>query len=309
MESRPLSIGGIPADDADYPRKSDYNRLFRFVDQLGTPLPQHPEMPALIIDNAGVSEVQADSLSEPHLMPDPLALLDRLVVPDETRAQLEQLIASVQAEPLIYNTWGLRKIAPSPRYALTLHGPPGTGKTLATHAVASALGKNILAASCSQFESTLLGGSDTLEAAFAVAQQEAAILLIEDAHLVLSSDISADALRSRLLRCLEQYPVLVIFATNLSGSYHPLFQDRVPYLEFPLPGTDAQHQLWEKHFPPEMPLSADVNISCLVEASAGFSGRDIKDAVLSAATQAAIEGSPNVTQAHLLSAIQTLSAS
>jgi len=308
MESRPLSIEGIPADRPDYDRKPDYNHLFRFVDQLGTPLPQHPELPPLTIDAAGVSGMRADFSPEPHPLSDPLALLGRLVVSGETRAQLERLIASVQAEPLIYETWGLRKIAPTPRYALTLHGPPGTGKTLAAHAVASALGKNILAASCSQFESPLLDGSDTLEALFAVAQQEAAILLIEDAHLVLSSDISADALRGRLLRCLEQYPVLVIFATNLSGSYHPLFQDRVPYLEFPLPGTDAQHQLWEQHFPPEMPLSADVSIPCLIEASAGFSGRDIKDAVLSAATRAAIEGSPNVSQAHLLSAIQTLPA-
>ena len=321
MESRPLSLEGIPAD------KSEQNRLFSFVDRLGDVLTRHPELPPLVLDDVGVSGMRSDFSPEPppsadpelHLTPDPLALLGRLVVPSETRAQLDLLIASVQAEPLLYETWGLRKIAPSPRYALTLHGPPGTGKTLAAHAVASALGRNILAASCSQFESTLPGGTDTLEAAFAVAQREGAILLIEDAHLVLSlrvppetsadTESPTDALRSRLLRCLEQYPVLALFATSLSGSYHPLFQDRIPYLQFPLPDADARFLLWQKHLPAEMPLASDVSLPCLVEAGAGLTGRDIKDAVLSAATQAAIEGSPNVTQSHFLAALQKLNAS
>ena len=277
-----------------------------------------PEMAPLTIDGADVSEMQADALPELPPAGDPLALLGRLVVPEETRAQLELLIASFHAEILIYDTWGLRKIAPSPRYALTLHGPSGTGKTLAAHAVASALGKKVLAASCSQLESLHFGGPDTLEAAFAAAERENAILLIEDAHLVLSPRLSAeapmaeppaDALRSRLLRYLDQYPILVVFATSLSGSYHPLFQNRVPYLAFSLPDTDAQYQLWQKHFPPEMPLGGDVSIANLVEAGASMTGRDIKNAVLRAATQAAIEGSPSVTQSHFLAAIEKLTAS
>ena len=309
MESRPLTFEGIPADKSGY-HKSERNGLFLFVDRLGTTLPQHPDLP-LTIDDVGVTGMRTNAT------PDPQSLLDRLVVSAETRAQLERLIASVQAESLIYETWGLRKIVSSPRYALTFHGPPGTGKTLAAHAVASALGKNILVASCAQLESPLLGGPDTLEAAFAAAQREEAVLLIEDAHLVLSPlssadapdlELLADALRSRLLRCLEQYPVLVIFATSLPGLYHPFFQDRVPYLEFPLPDPDAQRQLWEKHLPAELPLSADISIPDLIEAGASFTGRDIQNAVLRAATQAAIEGSPDVTQAHFLSAIQTLIA-
>ncbi len=298
--------------------------LFQFVDQRGTVVPrpavpprlsfsaeafgERPDSPGLLTASAG-PEPEGDGAAGSEL------LLGRLIVPAETRAQVAGLIRAVRAAPLVYDTWGLRSIAPTPQNALTFQGPSGTGKTLAARAVAAALGKKTVIASVPQMESRLRrGGADTLESAFTAAGREDGILVLDDADTLLFCAPPAGAadpehaalLRSRLLRCLDKYSAVVILTATFSGPIHPALEARAPRALFPLPDAAAQAEIWESHLPPELPLAEDVTLDALIEASPGFTGRDIKIAVLRAATAAAVEGSPSVTLSHFLSAIRQL---
>ena len=79
--------------------------------------------------------------------------MERLVVDEELREELESAIALIKLEGKVFDGWGLRKIEPFPRTAMNFHGFPGTGKSLGAHAIAHALDKLIIVASYAQIES------------------------------------------------------------------------------------------------------------------------------------------------------------
>ena len=246
----------------------------------------------------------------------PLYQIDHLIVPREVRAEIDLAIHSIRVEATVYDTWGLRKIEPFPRSALNFHGAPGTGKTLAAHAVASALGKRILVASYAQIESKFHGdGPKNVEALFFAAQRDEAVLFIDEADSLLSrrltnvtqgSEQAINSMRSQLLICLEKFKGTVIFATNLVENYDQAFETRVRHVEFPMPNTEAREAIWRNHLPPELPLADDVHVHDLARAEEVFCGRDIKNAVVKAATQSAIDGKILVGRAELQHAIMSI---
>ena len=270
----------------------------------------------ILTKRADSDELTTEQRAEQYAVTAPLHLLDQLIVPADMMVQVELTIHAIRVEPLVYDTWGLRRIEPFPRSALNFHGAPGTGKTLAAHAIASALGKKILVASYAQIESKFHGdGPKNVEALFFAAQRDDAILFMDEADSMLSrrltnvtqgSEQAINSMRSQLLICLEKFRGVVIFATNLVENYDQAFETRVRHIKFPMPNAEARHAIWRKHLPPEMPIAEDVNIAELVKAGLLFCGRDVKNAVINAATQAAIDGNQEVSQSDFMFAIQKI---
>lgn len=223
--------------------------------------------------------------------------LSQLIVSEDLINELHTAIDSITLEPLVFDTWGLRKIEPFNRSALNFHGPPGTGKTLAAHGVASQLKKNILIASYAQIESKYHGdGPKNVEAIFFAAQRDNAVLFIDEADSLLSkrltnvtqgSEQAINSMRSQLLICLEKYKGIVIFATNLVGNYDAAFETRVRNVHFTMPDKKSRIAIWRKHIPDKLPVSEDLDIDQLAELYEGFCGRDIKNTIIDAAFQAA----------------------
>jgi AAA+ superfamily predicted ATPase len=91
-----------------------------------------------------------------------------------------------------------------------------------------------------------------------------------------------------LLKELESFNGVVIFATNLAVNFDPAFERRIrTHVLFEMPGVDEREQIWRVQFHPDKtPLAEDVNFRALAERYA-VSGGDIKNAVLKAATMAA----------------------
>lgn len=229
----------------------------------------------------------------------PAYTFNRLILPDVTFSIIKRAIELLRLEYLVFDEWGLREIEPNPKTAFNFHGPPGTGKTMAAHAIADYLGKNIIVASYAEIESKYHGdGPKNVKLLFQTAEENDAILFIDEADSLLSkrltnvtqgSEQAINSMRSQLLINLEQYHGIVIFATNLVQNYDKAFETRVQNIRFLMPDKHCRKEIWQNHFPSGLPVSADVSAEQLAEKIEDICGRDIKNAVIQAALEAALE--------------------
>ena len=93
-----------------------------------------------------------------------------------------------------------------------------------------------------------------------------------------------------LLRELEAFNGIVIFATNLAANFDPAFERRIrTHVLFEMPGPKERERIWKLQIHPrKTPLGPDVNFRALADIYA-MSGGDIKNAVIKAAAAAAGE--------------------
>jgi ATP-dependent 26S proteasome regulatory subunit len=117
-----------------------------------------------------------------------------------------------------------------------------------------------------------------------------------------------------LLRELEGFNGVVIFATNLAANFDPAFERRIrTHVLFEMPRVEERARIWEVQLhPTKTPLADDVNFPALAERFA-VSGGDIKNAVLKAAAAAASEPGPDlgkrIHQRHFTRAMEEVVAS
>ena len=106
-----------------------------------------------------------------------------------------------------------------------------------------------------------------------------------------SSDQAINSLRSQMLILLENFEGVVIFATNLADNYDKAFESRIlKHIHFDLPTLENREAIINITIPSKVPFSAEINkeelCKKLAEISDGFSGREIKNAVLESLTNA-----------------------
>lgn len=244
---------------------------------------------------------------------EPLYTFDQLVLPEETLGRLLDCVSLVEVAPLVFGTWNLRSIEPNPSTAVNFRGPPGTGKTMAAHALAHRLGRRILSCRLSDLESKYHGeGPKNLAALFATAQEQNAVLFVDEAESLLSrrfaqpqqaAESAINSMRTELLMALDSFEGLVIFAGNLPHSYDAAVESRLLHVDFALPDRAARLRIWRTHLPAEMPVHDDVSVDELAEVTE-VSGRDIKMAVILAAVGTARRREDAVTRGTLLSALE-----
>ena len=236
----------------------------------------------------------------------PKFTIDKLVVTEELSEKITNTISIIRNIDLIYNEWGFSEVDSQPRAVLNFFGPPGTGKTMAAHCIADALKKKILIANFAEIESKYVGDSPkNLENIFTVAKNEDAVLFFDEADSFLgkrltaissSSDQAVNSLRSKLLQLLEDHSGIVIFCTNLLKNYDKAFESRIlRSLKFELPDDKCRRKLIRQMIPAKVPFSKEQSLDetamqILSEAADGFSGREIKNAVLQVLCKAASEG-------------------
>ncbi|MEM1169441.1 MAG: ATP-binding protein [Cyanobacteria bacterium P01_H01_bin.35] len=244
----------------------------------------------------------------------PLFTFEQLVIPEKVREDLLLAVDLIELEAKVFDKWGLRKIEPFPRTALNFHGKPGTGKTLAAHAIASKINRPILVASYAQIESMYHGeGPKNVEAIFLAAEQQNALLFIDEADSLLSkrltnvtqgSEQAINSMRSQLLICLERFRGVVMFSTNLVENYDKAFETRVRNINFPMPDETCRCEIWKRHLVEELP-TPDVSLEKLAQVE-DVCGRDIKNAVIDAAMRAARQGKEEVALSELLESINSI---
>jgi len=243
-----------------------------------------------------------------------------VVLPPRTRSALNEALSLVQSHELIFNQWGLgERHSSGLGLAFNFAGPPGTGKTICAEAIATALGKKLLSVRYAEMESMWAGETPkNVAAVFRMATEEDAVLFFDEADAIASRRTTgatqgyqreSNTVVNVLLKELEAFNGVVIFATNLAVNFDPAFERRIrTHVRFDMPGVEEREQIWKVQIHPlKTPLAPDVDFRLLAERHA-VSGGDIKNAVLKAATMAASEPGADIgkmiAQAHFERAIE-----
>ena len=245
----------------------------------------------------------------------PERTLADVVLPPQTRTTLEQALAQVRNHTLIFHRWGLGERHASGRgLAFNFAGPPGTGKTICAEAIAHALGMKLLVVDYAEAESMWIGQTPkNIVGTFRAAVEQNAVLFFDEADAIatrrsagatLPHDRESNLTINVLLRELEAFNGIVIFATNLAANFDPAFERRIrTHVLFEMPGVEERARIWQLQIhPKKTPLAADVDFRRLAERYV-VSGGDIKNAVIKAAAAAAAEPGPDlgkrIAQRHL----------
>jgi SpoVK/Ycf46/Vps4 family AAA+-type ATPase len=235
----------------------------------------------------------------------PERTLADVVLPPKTRDLLEQALAQVRNHTLIFNRWGLGERHTSGRgLAFNFAGPPGTGKTICAEAIAHTLGMKLLVVDYAEAESVWFGQTPkNLVGTFRSAADQNAVLFFDEADAIamrrsvgvpLPHDRESNLTVNVLLRQLEAFNGIVIFATNLAANFDPAFERRIrTHVLFEMPGVEERARIWELQIhPKKTPLAPDVDFRRLAKRYQ-VSGGDIKNAVIKAAAAAAAESGPD----------------
>jgi SpoVK/Ycf46/Vps4 family AAA+-type ATPase len=250
----------------------------------------------------------------------PRLTFDDVVLPESTRRALDQAMTQVRRHDLIFRQWGLgERHAAGQALVLNFAGPPGTGKTICAEAVAHALGRRLLVVRYADVESMWVGETPkNVSELFRLAHEEHAVLLFDEADSIASRRSTSpdqsftresNAVVNVLLKELESFRGVVIFATNLAANFDPAFERRIrTQILFGMPGPDERERIWRVQMHPRLtPLHDDVDFRTLAEKYEATGG-DIRNAVLNAATAAASEPGPDVSrsirQAHFEAGIR-----
>jgi AAA+ superfamily predicted ATPase len=228
--------------------------------------------------------------------------MEQVILNQELKSEIKTTLTILKQKNLIYDEWGFNQIDPEPKAIINFYGHPGTGKTMMAHAIASELDCKILSLNYADIESKFVGDAPkNLVLAFETASIEKALLFFDEADSFLgkrilnvssSSDQAVNSLRSQMLILLDNFDGIVIFATNLITNYDRAFESRIfKHLRFDLPNSENRTEIIRKTIPLKVPFKnkeflTDEQISTLVEISEGFSGREIKNGVLGALTNA-----------------------
>ena len=231
----------------------------------------------------------------------PARTLADVVLAPHTHRTVEQALAQVRNHHLIFNRWGLGERHTSGRgLAFNFAGPPGTGKTICAEAIAYELGLKLLVVNYAEAESMWFGETPkNIVATFRAAAEQNAVLLFDEADAIAMRRSSGAGLPHEresnltvnvLLRELEAFNGIVIFATNLAANFDPAFERRIrAHVLFEIPGPEERARIWQLQVhPKKTPLAPDVDFQLLAERYT-VSGGDIKNAVLKAAAVAAGE--------------------
>jgi SpoVK/Ycf46/Vps4 family AAA+-type ATPase len=255
---------------------------------------------------------------------EPTRSFDDVILPPATRRSLDQALVHITRYDLIFKRWGLGERHPTGlSLAFNFAGPPGTGKTICAEAIAHALGRRLLVVRYAEVESMWMGETaKNVAAVFRMAREENAVLLFDEADAIASRRSSSldhaatresNAVVNVLLKELERFTGVVIFATNLAANFDPAFERRIStHVLFEMPGPKERADIWRVQLHPRLtPMAKDVDFTQLAETYA-VSGGDIRNAVLKAAMAAAVEPAPDaqkvIHQRHLEEGIREVLA-
>jgi hypothetical protein len=224
---------------------------------------------------------------------------DDVVLPDETREPLGELVLRIRHRRRVFDEWGFAdKLGKGLGLTALFAGPPGTGKTMVAALVARDLGLELYQIELSRVVSKYIGETEkNLAEVFDAAETGHSILLFDEADSLFaqrgevksSTDRYANLEVNYLLQRMERFRGITILTTNLASSIDPAFLRRVAFkIDFPMPEAPERERLWRAMFPAAAAVDDDVDFAWLADRYA-MSGGHIRNAVLRAAFYAASE--------------------
>lgn len=248
-----------------------------------------------------------------------------VILPASTHKQLEYALIQIKKADLIFSQWGLGERHNSGMgLAFNFAGPPGTGKTICAEAITYELGKRLFIVRYAEMESLWAGETGkNVATIFRAASEADAVLFFDEADAIATRRFGSvtqgyqresNAVVNVLLKELEEFDGVVIFATNLASNFDPAFERRIrTHILFEMPDAPARERIWQVQLHArKTPLGEDVDFKALAE-KYPVPGGDIKNAVLKAAQMASAEPGPDaekkIYQRHFIAGIEDVAKS
>jgi len=193
-----------------------------------------------------------------------------LVLDRAAREEVDDVVAWARHEDALLRGWQLGKRL-KPGYRSLFYGPPGTGKTLTASLLGTATGRPVYRIDLSKVVSKWIGETEkNLASLFDHAQHQDWILFFDEAEALFgkrtesrsSNDRAANQQIAYLLQRIEDFPGIVILATNLRSHLDDAFLRRFQSIvHFPMPDAEQRLRLWEGNFKDKpYRLAADVDL-------------------------------------------------
>ena len=236
-----------------------------------------------------------------------------VVLNNQTAKQVEDITTWLKHHHLLFKDENLkRKIKPG--YRVLFYGPSGTGKTLTAALVGKMFHKDVYRIDLSQVVSKYIGETEkNLESVFRRAESREWILFFDEADALFgkrtnvqsSNDKYANQEVSYLLQRVEDYPGLLILASNFKNNLDEAFIRRFHALiHFPMPNAAERLILWQKSMPSNLPPEPSLNLKELAT-KYELSGAAILNAIQYASLKSYAAKSETITNAFILEGIRS----
>lgn len=174
----------------------------------------------------------------------------------------------------LLHEWGLRRHV-KPGFRALFHGPSGTGKTLTACLLGKENGMDVYRIDLSQIVSKFIGETEkNLAAVFDQAMTRNWILFFDEADALFGKRTRTSSAHDRyanqetayLLQRIEDYPGIVILASNLKSNLDDAFARRFQAsIHFPPPDAAQRLRLWKGILPADVTLEPAIHLPQLAE--------------------------------------------
>lgn len=196
-------------------------------------------------------------------------VLDHLVM-----EQVQEINKWLAYGETLMNEWGLfKKIKQG--YRALFCGTPGTGKTLTATLIGKTAQRDVYQVDLSMVVSKYIGETEkNLAKIFDTAANKDWILFFDEADALFgkrtgasnSNDRYANQQTGYLLQKIEDFPGVVILATNLKDNMDDAFTRRFQsIINFKMPSPSERYQLWQNAFTGVCSLSSEIDLHNIAE--------------------------------------------
>jgi len=241
--------------------------------------------------------------------------LDELVLGEELKAKLQEIVDFEKARAVLFGQWGFAEDMQRKQGVSALFfGSVGCGKNMAAAAIGFEVGKPLKLVSCSQ----LLGEdyAKNIKATFNDARLMGAVLVLEEAEVILDpSDKLRPEAKAMLVQQVGNFPGIVILIASYGGEIRsdriiyenkPLMRHLKFILHFEPPKEEIRRRLWEAAIPIRAPVQKEPIDFMKLAKRFAFGSGGIANAVVRAAATAALRPSEKrfITTKDLLAAAE-----
>ncbi|MEO1261789.1 MAG: ATP-binding protein [Bacteroidota bacterium] len=197
-----------------------------------------------------------------------------LVLAPNVIHEIKQINTWIEHEEDLMSLADFRKHV-KPGYRSLFYGPPGTGKTLTACLLGKSSGLDVFRVDLSLIVSKYIGETEkNLSKIFDYAEKRRWILFFDEADAIFgkrtqtssSNDRFANQEVSYLLQRVEDFPGVVILASNLKSNIDEAFSRRFQsIIYFPMPDKFQRLKLWEKLYGGVIKLDPACDLKVLAE--------------------------------------------
>lgn len=192
-----------------------------------------------------------------------------LVLDDNIMDEVAEIRDWIEYGDTLINDWEMSKKI-KPGFRTLFYGPPGTGKTLTASLLGKSAEMDVYRIDLSMVVSKYIGETEkNLANVFDQAETKRWILFFDEADALFgkrsqtssSNDRHANQEVSYLLQRIEDFPGVVILATNLKANLDDAFSRRFQsMIFFPMPGALQRRRLWQQAFSSHTVLEEGFNL-------------------------------------------------